>query len=165
MKDVEWSFPVGLDVKSSSHPHVKTISRTRRSGLDKQYQIYGAGRGGVDCWGTGAWVKLVLSKLKLDPRPATRWHGTDSAISVDQRVASRVLCRNNYRPVTLLLSMLSSLSQQLPRKKGDHDASHPNIGATALTTNSIGCRGFLPGDSAGFTVRRSPQIPKVNTIY
>ena len=73
--------------------------------------------GGVDCWGTGAWVKLVLSELKLDPRPAIRWPGVGSALSVDQRKTSRVLYRNGFRPATLLLSMLSSLSQQLPEEE------------------------------------------------
>ena len=64
--------------------------------------------------GAGAWVKLVISKLKLDPRPSVRWPGAGSAVSVDQRVASGVLCRNGYWPASLWLSMLSSLSQQLP---------------------------------------------------
>ena len=78
--------------------------------------MYGAGRG-VDCWGTGAGVKLVLLKLKMEPRPAIRWPGTGSAVSVDLRVASRIFCRNGYRPATLLLPMLSSLSQQLPEEE------------------------------------------------
>ena len=37
-----------------------------------------------------------------------------SAVSVDQRVAFSDLCRSGFRPATLLLSMLLSLSQQLP---------------------------------------------------
>ena len=60
--------------------------------------------GEVDCRGAGAWVKLVLSKLNMEPRPAIRWPGAGSAVSIDQRVASRDLCRNGYRPATLLLS-------------------------------------------------------------
>ena len=112
MEDVEWSVPVGLDVLASSHPHLKTIARTRGSGLDKRYHIYGAGWG----WGAGAWVKLVISKLKPDPRLVIRWPGAGSAVSVDQRATSRVLCFNGHRPATLLLSMLSSLSQQLPEE-------------------------------------------------
>ena len=60
---------------------------------------------------------LVLSKLKLDPCSATRWPGAGSAVSVDQRVASRDFCRNRYWPVTLVLSILSSLSQQLPKEE------------------------------------------------
>ena len=70
--------------------------------------------GGGRLLGGGAGVELVLSKLKLDPRPAIRWPGAGSAVSVDQRVASSGLCRNGYRSITVLLSMLSSLSQQLP---------------------------------------------------
>ena len=37
------------------------------------------------------------------------------------------------------------------------------IDATGFTTSGIGCRGILPGDSAGFTVHTFPQIPKENT--
>ena len=79
--------------------------------------MFGAGQGGVDCWGAGASVELVLVKLKLEPRPAIRWCGAGSAVSVDQRVASREFCRNGYRPATLLLPMLPSLSQQLPEEE------------------------------------------------
>ena len=71
-------------------------------------------------------MELVLSKLKLEPRPAIRWPGAGSAASVDQRVASRVLCRNGYRPATLLLSMLSSLSQQLPKEERRSKRFRPN---------------------------------------
>ena len=35
--------------------------------------------------------------------------------------------------------------------------------ATAFITSGIGCRGLFPGDSAEFTVRTFPQIPKVKT--
>ena len=35
--------------------------------------------------------------------------------------------------------------------------------ATAFITSGIGCRGLLPGDSAGSTVRSFPQIPTVKT--
>ena len=76
----------------------------------------GLGGGGRLFWG-GAGVELVISKLKLGPRLAIRWPGAGSAVSVDQRVASRDVCRNGYRPVTLLLSMLSSLSKQLLKEK------------------------------------------------
>ena len=41
--------------------------------------------------------------------------------------------------------------------------STPKIGATAFITSGIGCRGLLPGDSARFTVRTFPQIPRVKT--
>ena len=114
MEGVEWGIPVGLDVLASSYPHLKIVARTKGSGLDKRYRMYGAGRGGIDCWGAGSSVELVLLKLKVDPRPAIGWPGAGSAVSVDQRLVSRDFCRNGYRPVTLLLPMLSSLSQQLP---------------------------------------------------
>ena len=126
MEDVAWSLPIRLDVLASSHPHLKPIARTRVSGLDKQYHMYGAGPGGYIYWEAGAWVELALFKVQLDPRPAIRWPGAGSAVSVDQRVALRVVCRNGYRSATLLLSMLSLLSQQVPRKKGFHDSFDPN---------------------------------------
>ena len=116
MEGLEWSIPVGLDVLASSHPHLKTTARTRGSGLESDIACMGLG-GGVDWWGAGAGVELVLSKLKLEPRPAMRWPGAGSAVSVDQREASRDLRRNGYPPVTLLLPMLSSLSQQLPEEE------------------------------------------------
>ena len=62
-------------------------------------------------------MELVLLKFKLEPHPAIRWPGAGSAVSVDQRVVSRDLFRNGYRPVTLLLPMLSSLSQQLIKEE------------------------------------------------
>ena len=34
--------------------------------------------------------------------------------------------------------------------------STQKIGATAFITSGIGCRGLLPGDGAGFTVRTFP---------
>ena len=71
-------------------------------------------------------MELVLSKVKLDPRPAIRWPGAGSAVSVDQRVAFRVLCCNGYRSATPFLSTLSLLSQQVPRKKGFHGSFDPN---------------------------------------
>ena len=117
MEDVEWSVLVRLGVLTSSHPHLKTIARTRGSGLDKRVTYKGPGGGGGDRWGAGAGVKLVLSKLKLDPRPAVRWPGASGAVSVDQRLASKSLCRNGYRPATLLASLLSLLSQQLPEEE------------------------------------------------
>ena len=82
--------------------------------------------GGVDYWEAGAWVELFLSKVNLDPRPAIRWHGAGSAVSVEQRVACRVLCCNGYLSATLLLSTLSSLSQKVPRKEGFHGSFYPN---------------------------------------
>ena len=33
--------------------------------------------------------------------------------------------------------------------------------ATAFITSGTGCRGLLPGDGAGFTVRTFPQISKI----
>ena len=42
--------------------------------------------------------------------------------------------------------------------------STQKIGATGFITSGVGCRGFLPGNSAGFTVRTFPQIPKILTI-
>ena len=45
VEGVEWGIPVGPDVLASLHPHLKTIARTRGSGLDKRYRMYGAGRG------------------------------------------------------------------------------------------------------------------------
>ena len=66
--------------------------------------------------GGGASVELGLVKLKLAPRPAIRWPDAGSAVSVGQHVGSRDSCRNRYRPVTLLLPMLSLLSQQLPEE-------------------------------------------------
>ena len=65
--------------------------------------MYGAGRGRVDCWGAGAEVDLVLSKLKLDPRPAVTRPGAGGPVSVDKRVTSNVSCRKGYWPATLLL--------------------------------------------------------------
>ena len=73
MEGIEWIISVGLDVLACSHPHLKTIARARGSGLDKRCHMYGDGWGGVDCWGAGAGVELVLSELKLEPRPAIRW--------------------------------------------------------------------------------------------
>ena len=79
MEDVGWSLSVGLDVLASSNSHLKTIAGTRGPGLDKQFLCMGLGRG-VDCWGAGAGMKLVLSKLKLDPSPAIRWRGASGAV-------------------------------------------------------------------------------------
>ena len=62
-------------------------------------------------------MEFILLMLKLKPRPAIRWPGAGSAVSFDQREASRDSRRNGYRPVTLLLPMLSSLSQQFPDKE------------------------------------------------
>ena len=39
--------------------------------------------------------------------------------------------------------------------------STQKIGATAFITSGVGCRGLMPGDSAGFTVRTFPKIPKI----
>ena len=72
----------------------------------------------MDCWGAGAGVKLALAKVKLGPRPAIRWPGTGGTVSVNKRVAFKVSCRRGCRPATLLLSMLSSFSQQLPGEEG-----------------------------------------------
>ena len=55
--------------------------------------MHGAGRGGLIVEGAGAGVKLVLSKLKLDPRPTIKWPGAGGTVPVDKRVASKVLCR------------------------------------------------------------------------
>ena len=41
--------------------------------------------------------------------------------------------------------------------------STQKIVATAFITSSTGCRGLLPGDGAGFTDRKFPQIPKAKT--
>ena len=42
-------------------------------------------------------------------------------------------------------------------------SSTQKIVATAFITSGAGCRGLLPGDGPGFTVRTFPQIPKVKT--
>ena len=38
-------------------------------------------------------MKIVLSKVKLHPRPAMKWPGTNVAVPVDKRVSSKVSCR------------------------------------------------------------------------
>ena len=81
--------------------------------------------GGVDCWGARARVKLVLPKVKLDPRPVIRWPGAGGVVPVDKLVASKVSCCSSCRPVMLLLSMLSSLSRQLPEEEGYHGTFDP----------------------------------------
>ena len=42
--------------------------------------MYEAERGGENVGGAGAWVELLLAKLKLDPRPTIRWPGACSAV-------------------------------------------------------------------------------------
>ena len=99
-------------------------------------------------------MELVLVKLELEPRPAIRWPGAGSAVSVDRRVASRDFCRNGYRPATLLLPMLSSLWQQLPEEERRSWRFRPKkIVTTAFTTSGVGCRWLLPGDGAGCMAR------------
>ena len=62
-------------------------------------------------------MKLVLSNLKLDPPPSSRWPGTGGAVSVDERVGHKGSCRSGCRPSMLLFSMLSLVSQQFPEKE------------------------------------------------
>ena len=77
--------------------------------------MHGTERGGGNCWGAG--VKLVGSKVNLDPPPSRRWPGAGGAVSVDDRIAYKGSCRSGCRPAMLALSMLLLVSQQIAEKK------------------------------------------------
>ena len=71
MEDVEWSILVGLGFLAS-HPRQKKIARTRGSVLDQR----------IICMGLAGGAKLVLGKVKLDPRPADRCPDAGGVVSV-----------------------------------------------------------------------------------
>ena len=61
-------------------PTPQDIARTRRSVLSKRFTYMGLGEGGELLWWAG--MKLVLSKMKLDPRPENRCLDAGGAVSV-----------------------------------------------------------------------------------
>ena len=99
---------------------------------------------------------------KGEPSSCNIWPGAAGAITFYKRIAAICLGRNGRRRVALLLSMLSSLSQQLPEKETRSLRFRLNKTIVKVFMSSgTGCRGLSPGDGAGFTVRMFPQIPKV----
>ena len=62
-------------------------------------------------------MNLVIAEVNVDLRPAAIWPGAGGAVSIDERIASSVSCRSGWRPVMLLLSMLSAWMQLFPEEE------------------------------------------------
>ena len=67
VEDVERSFPVGLGVVASSHPHLKEIARTTCTVLRERFML-GLGEGGMGCWRGGGEASPLEGKSGCSSR-------------------------------------------------------------------------------------------------